>query len=75
MVVMIAARRRRQQETRVRRGRVAGAAPAVFLPAATGHAQLTRGRIGHRSDGGGSLVLVSLGRRVMDGVQWTGTGR
>jgi len=59
----------------VRRGRVAGAAPAVFLPASAGHAQLTRRRVDRRPDGGRPLVLVRFVGRIVDGVQWTGAGR
>lgn len=74
-VVAATGGRRLQQETRVRRGRVAGAAPAVFLPASAGHAQLTRRRVDRRPDGGRPLVLVRLVGRIVDGVQRTGAGR
>lgn len=76
VVMVLALRRRGEQQTRVRRGRVARAAPPVFLPAAAaaGHAQLARRRVGHGAHRG-PLVLVRLGRGVVDGVQRARAGR
>lgn len=78
-MLVIAAGRRRQQETRVCRAGVTRAAPAVFLAATrgrAGNAQLTRGWIDSRPRAR-PLMLVRFGRRrrVVDGIQRAGAGR